>query len=128
MFEVLEHTADVGFRAFGSTLEDLFANAALAMLSIAGEPSDAEPREQYELEAEGGDLESLLVNWLSEVLWWYDGRRIAFQGFRITHLNPAGMRATGFGEPLDPARHRTRIIVKAVTYHRLQIAPSGGGW
>ncbi|MFB3829804.1 MAG: archease [Bryobacteraceae bacterium] len=128
MFEVLEHTADVGFRAFGSTLEDLFANAAVAMLSIAGEPSSAEPRDEYPLEAEGGDLESLLVNWLSEVLWWHDGRRIAFREFRVTHLEPVALRATGYGEPRDPARHRARIIVKAVTWHQLKIAQSGGGW
>jgi hypothetical protein len=48
------------------------------MLSIAGDPLAAEPRDEYPLHVESGNRESLLVDWLSEVLDWYDGKRIAF--------------------------------------------------
>ena len=54
-FEILEHPADIGFRAFGDTLPELFARAAVAMLSIAGDPLAAEPRERYPLHVESGD-------------------------------------------------------------------------
>ena len=127
-YELLEHPADIGFRAFGDTLPDLFANSALAMLSIAGEPAAVEPREQYPLAAESGDRESLMVDWLSEVLYWFDGKRIAFREFRVTAFRDVAIHAIGLGEPRDPARHRSHLGVKAVTYHQLKIEQRGGLW
>ena len=128
MFELLEHPADIGFRARGRTPAELFENCALALVSIAIDPVTVEPREERALEAEGGDYESLLVNWLSEVLWWFDGKRIAFHSFSVTHIEPAGLRAIARGEPRDPERHRSRLGVKAVTYHQLRVAEENGRW
>ena len=127
-FEVLEHPADIGFRAFGGTLPELFAHSALAMLSIAADPAEALPREEYPLAVESGDRESLLVDWLNEVLYWFDGKRIAFRDFRVTQFRENAIQAVGLGEPRDPLRHRARLIVKAVTYHQLKIERRGGMW
>src|SRR5215469_1632208 len=85
-FDVLEHPADIGFRAFGNDLPELFANAALAMLSIADDPDAAEPREEYRIAVASGDRDALMIDWLSEVLYWFDGKRIAFRDFQITDL------------------------------------------
>jgi SHS2 domain-containing protein len=127
-FEVLEHPADIGFRAFGGTLPELFAQSALAMLSIAADPAAALPREEYPLTVESGDRESLLVDWLNEVLYWFDGKLIAFRDFRVTRFRDNAIEAVGMGEPRDPVRHRARLIVKAVTYHQLKIERRGGVW
>ena len=127
-FEVLEHPADIGFRAFGGTLPELFAHSALAMLSIAADPAAALPKEEYPLAVESGDRESLLVDWLNEVLYWFDGKRITFRDFRVTQLRDTAIEAVGLGEPRDPLRHRARLIVKAVTYHQLKIERRGGLW
>jgi SHS2 domain-containing protein len=128
MFELLEHPADIGFRVFGATPSELFANAAIAMLSIAADPAQVEPRQSWELTAEGSDYESLLVNWLNEVLFWFDGKHIAFRDFTVHHIEPGGIHATGRGEPRDAARHTARLVVKAVTYHQLKVAPTPEGW
>jgi SHS2 domain-containing protein len=127
-FEVLEHPADIGFRVHADTLPDLFARAASAMLSIGGDPGAAEPREQYPLRVESGDRESLLVDWLSEVLYWFDGKRIAFREFRVSRLEDTLIEAVGIGEARDPDRHRARLIVKAVTYHQLKIEQRDCQW
>jgi SHS2 domain-containing protein len=127
-FEVLEHPADIGFRAFGGTLPELFAHSALAMLSIAADPAAALPRQEYPLAVESGDRESLLVDWLNEVLYWFDGKLIAFRDFRVTQFHDTAIEAVGIGEPRDPLRHRARLIVKAVTYHQLKIERRGGVW
>jgi SHS2 domain-containing protein len=127
-FEVLEHPADIGFRAFAPTLAELYASAAVAMLSIAGDPSAAEPREERRLKVQSGDREGLMVDWLNEVLYWYDGRLFAFRDFRISALDPHQIYATGVGEPRDPERHRARLIVKAATYHQLRIEERDGQW
>ncbi len=127
-FEVLEHPADIGFRAFGETLPELFARSAVAMLSIADDPAAVVPRAEYPLAVESGDRESLLVDWLSEVLYWFDGKRIAFHDFRVTGFQEAALSATGLGEPRDGGRHRARLIVKAVTWHQLKIERRDGLW
>jgi SHS2 domain-containing protein len=127
-FEVLEHPADIGFRAYGSTLAELYAASAIALLSIADDPEAAEPRHEYALSAESGDRESLMVDWLNEVLYWYDGKRIAFRDFRIREFQEDSIAAVGIGEPRDSERHRARLIVKAVTYHQLKIEQRGDLW
>lgn len=128
MFEILEHPADIGFRTFGATLPELFSNAAIAMLSIACEQQSVEPATEYPLTATGSDYEALLVNWLNEVLYWFDGKGVAFREFRVTSLDSGEIRAIGIGEPRDAQRHRSKLIVKAVTWHQLKLAPGEGGW
>lgn len=127
-FEILEHPADIGFRAFGKTLAELFENAAVALVSIADEIEDVVPREPYPLEAAAGDVESLLVAWLSEVLYWFDGKRVAFRTFRVSEIGPKRITAVGMGEPRDAERHHPRLIIKAVTWHQLRITESHGQW
>src|SRR3954451_22892456 len=127
-FEVLEHPADIGFRAFAPTLPEFYVSAAIAMLSIAGDPQAAEPRGEYPLTVESGDRDGLMVDWLNEVLYWFDGRLIAFRDFRIEYWSDTRMEAVGVGEPRDPERHRAHLIVKAVTYHQLRIEQRDGRW
>lgn len=127
-FEILEHPADIGFRAFGDSLPNLFENAALALLSIAAELNDVQPREQFQLEAAAADREALLVAWLSEVLYWYDGKRIALRSVHVESLTPERIVAVGWGEARDVTRHHAKIIVKAVTWHQLRIYEQDGRW
>ena len=127
-FEILDHPADIGFRAHGDSPADLYANAALAMLSIAGDPESAKPRTEYPITVESGDPESLMVDWLNEVLYWYDGKLVAFGEFRVTAIDDRRISAVGIGEPRDPERHRSHLIVKAVTYHQLRVEKRGGEW
>ncbi len=128
MFEILEHTADIGFRARGRTLGELFENSALALLSIAREIEDVSPREEYPLEASGHDRESLLVNWLSEVLYAIDGSRLALHHCRVAGITETRVNGFGAGEPGDPTRHRAKLVVKGVTYHQLRIAEGPDDW
>lgn len=127
-FDILEHPADIGFRAFGDSLPELFANSALAMLSIASDVELAEPAHDYALTAAGEGYEFLMVNWLNEVLYWFDGKRIAFREIRITQLSHEGLQASARGEPRDPVRHRAKLIVKAATWHQLKVAQADGRW
>ena len=127
-FELLDHPADIGFRVHGGSLPELFANAAAALLAIACEPDSAGAGREYRLETAGADYESLLVNWLNEVLYWFDGKQILLRGFRIARLDERSLEAACLGEPRESGRHRSRLIVKAVTYHQLRIAREDGGW
>ena len=128
VFEILEHTADLGFRATGATLAELFEKAAEALVAIALNPENVEARETIALEAKGESREALLVNWLSEVLYWIDGEHRALRGFKVRDLTEGRVAGEAQGERRDPARHEPRLVVKGITYHQLKIEHSEQGW
>lgn len=128
MFEVLEHTADIGFRAQADTLPKLFETAAEALVSIAMETDRIAPRSAYPLDSSGDSNESLLVNWLSEVLYLVDGEHLALASFQVTELTAGRVAGIARGEPRDPARHPPKLVVKGVTYHQLKIEQTPTGW
>lgn len=127
-FEILEHPADVGFRAWGNSLEAAFANCARALISIILDPSNVAPRQRWTLQAEGGDLESLLVNWLNEVLFHVDTRRLVFDSFAIEFYDHFRLVCQATGEQRNPEKHPVRVSVKAVTYHQLLLSKEGENW
>jgi SHS2 domain-containing protein len=127
-FEFLDHPADIGFRARGSTLEHLFENCAHALIAIILDPAEIHGSEQVVLAAEGSDRESLLVNWLNEVLYYVDTKRLAFESFIVEFPSPEQIRAVARFEARDPVRHPVRLSVKAVTYHQLRVSSVGEGW
>jgi SHS2 domain-containing protein len=127
-FEILEHTADTGFRAFAPSLEALFEQAAAALVAIAVDPARARGLECVELAVRGSDLEELMINWLNEILWLLDGRRFVPAVTSVLELHDGGLRAAAAGEPRDDSRHPPRVVVKAATFHQLRLGSSGGGW
>jgi SHS2 domain-containing protein len=127
-FEFLDHPADIGFRARGSTLEQLFENCAHALIAIILDPSQIHGGEQTILTAEGSDRESLLVNWLNEVLYYVDTKRFAFESFNVEFPSPEQIRAVARFEARDPLRHPVRLSVKAVTYHQLRVSSVENEW
>ena len=128
MFELLEHTADVGFRARGRTKAEMFSNAALALESVAVEMGGVEAKTVYPLAVTGEDDESLLVNWLSEVLYYLDGRRVVMKRLEVREISATSVRGRGWGEEWDPARHPPKLVIKGVTYHQLKITKDSRGW
>ncbi len=128
MFELLEHTADIGFRARGRTKAGMFSNAALALESVAVGMEGVEGATVYPLAVTGEDDESLLVNWLSEVLYYLDARQVVLNRFEIHEMSATAVRGQGWGEERDPARHPPKLVVKGVTYHQLKITKDSEGW
>ncbi|HUK31512.1 MAG TPA: archease [Candidatus Acidoferrum sp.] len=131
-FEILEHPADVGFLAYGVTLEELFANAALAMISIAGDAESVRETERREIDVIGENEEALLYAWLAEILAVMDAERLALRRAEVTELatHAGGGRVRGvvYGEPYDRTRHQSGVAIKAVTYHQFGIERIASGW
>ncbi|MDR3677389.1 MAG: archease [Acidobacteriota bacterium] len=127
-FRILEHTADVGFEAFGSTREETFANAARALFNLIVDLDVIETHDEVTLHIQGPDPESLLVNWLSELLYLHDAENWLFRDFEIQHLQDDSMSALARGEKFHRARHQAKLLVKAITYHQLALEESPQGW
>ena len=127
-YEILEHPADVGLRVYGRTLAELFVHGGHGLTAIALEAEDSGSTERVSLSAQGADLEDLLVNWLSEILYYMDAEGWVFRDFRIQKIGDKVIEGEGWGERRDPARQQHSVAVKAVTYHQLSVRKTEEGW
>jgi len=120
-FEVIEHTADVGIIAYGQSLEELFANAAVGMMSFLIGLDSVRLVQQRTVTADADDREGLLIAWLNELLVLLNADGFVPGRFTVRDLTDTRLRADVAGEPVDPTRHRFHLDVKAATYHTLEI-------
>ena len=73
------------------------------------------------------DEESLLVEWLNELIYQFDTEGIIFKRFDIIQLDNTRLKARGYGEKVDKSRHKIKMGVKAATYHMLKVERGDGG-
>ncbi len=124
-FEVIDHTADIGIVAYGADLKESFANAALALFSLIADLDNVGEGFRQELEVTAEDEESLLVQWLNELIYLFDVEYLIFKRFEIADFTPTRLRAICYGERVDPLRHKLKTGVKAATYHMLKVEKGG---
>lgn len=125
-WEYFDVEADVGVTAWGPTLADAFAQAALGTLALLVAPEGVEEREHREARAQGDSLESLLVNWIDACLYVHEIEGFAVRRVEVIRLEHGLVHGLLHGEPIDPARHRLGTVVKAATRHRLRVAEAPG--
>jgi SHS2 domain-containing protein len=126
-FEVIDHTADVGIIAYGADMKQAFANAAKGLFSLITDLNDVKEVLHRDAELTATDEESLLVEWLNELIYRFDTERIIFKRFEIIQLDNTRLKARGYGEKVDKSRHRLKTGVKAATYHMLKVERGDGG-
>jgi SHS2 domain-containing protein len=127
-YETFDHTADIGIRAFGRTVEEVFVHAAEALFEVLTDLDSIREHLTREVEINGSDREDLFVRWLGELLYLCEGEGYLFREFSIFHLTPTSLRATARGERFDPSRHEFKTEIKAVTYHQVEVAQKDGMW
>jgi SHS2 domain-containing protein len=120
-FRILEHPSDVGIEAFGLSLKEAFEYAALGLTSIIVDPTSVASSEQRFVSLMGSDPENLLVRWLSEIIYLYDGKDYLLSDVRINRLTQRELDATLMGETVIESKHKLRMDVKAITYHQLKV-------
>ncbi len=120
-FHFLDHTADVAVVAYGADLPETFASAARALFEVMADLGNVRETESREVEVSSGDVESLLVDWLNELLFLFDTEQLLLYRFQVHSVQGNALRATVYGERVDPGRHRIKTGIKAVTYHMLEV-------
>ncbi len=128
-FKFFDVTADVGFRAYGKTLDESFENAALALFEVMTDTSKIKPQVEKKFNIEAEDECALLYDWLSEFLVALDVEYLMFSKFevKIKKMNSQySLKGIAWGEEFNPGRHESRDEVKAVTYHLMDIKKENG--
>lgn len=120
-FEYFEHTADVGIRAWGPTLETAFAEAARGLVANMVDVADARVVGEAVLEVEAESRERLLFRFLEDVLYQFQTELWVLCEVEVAFTGPTRLRATLRGEAYDPKRHGHVHEVKAITFHDLEV-------
>lgn len=118
-YELIDHTADIGIKAYGKDWKELFANAAYGMFDILADLKNVQIKQSLKIELEAPNIEELFLSWLSELLYQHNGKQMILKKFLISNLTEKALSARVQGERLDLSRHRLKTEIKAVTYHGL---------
>ena len=128
MYQVFPHTADVGLRINADDLNSLFEDAGRGFFSLIVASLDTiRPSDGQEIKISGNDIEYLLFDWLSELLFLFESRRMVFSEFQVS-VDERGLEGVAYGEKFDARRHLPVHEVKAITYHGLMVAHGDSGW
>ena len=125
-------TADIAFEATGRDLPELFNDAADATMNVMIENLKAiEPLETRRIELSNDKIDTLLFDFLQELIYFKDAERLLLR-VRDARIDEKAekyfLKTEAAGEILDPARHRQRADVKAVTLHGFSVERENGGW
>jgi len=130
-FEFLEHTADIYIAAYGHDMAEAFENAAIAMFETMTDVDTVKPLIEETVEVQGEDKQALLYSWLEELLIRCDINGRLYSKFNVKEIKETSdgyrLKAKIYGEQFDPAKHKQKVGVKAVTYHRMEIEENPKG-
>lgn len=130
----LDHAADWSIRVWGDDLDGLFEHAAGAMFELQGAEMAAEPELAVELSCTGIDLETLLVAWLSELLFHSEMQDALWTRFQVRVVQaapdtPETYPQWALGAWVQGSAGRGHMAhVKAVTYYQLSVQQVEGRW
>lgn len=122
-YKFIEHTGDIGIRAYGETLQELFVNAAQGLFEAIADLSTVGMSTQTEIEVISESLEDLMVTWLDELNFRHEIEEIFFREVEIREISqaPCKIVALAYGEPVDFAKHAVYTEIKSITYHQLSV-------
>lgn len=119
-YEVLDHTADLMIKGYGSTLEECYANLSYGMFDQTVDLRDVTPTETRKVDVTGFDDEDALYSFLSELLFIEAYENIILKEFEVK-IDGLHITCTARGELLDRSKMRIRGEIKAVTFHMMDI-------
>ena len=131
-FKFLEDIAiaDAAFEAFGDTLEELFGSCALATFEVMVDTRNIKSEQKQEIKIKDLNLEDLLFDFISELVYLKDARKVFFSKFdlKISKNEEYSLKGEIWGEKIDYKKQEVRRDVKAITYHMLEVKKMDNGW
>lgn len=127
-YRLTRNQSELAVRVVGDSQADLFANSATALFDVMSDIEKIEIKEQIPLEVEGTDRDDLMVNWMRELLYLYQGSGYLLREFKIREVKDTVVKAEVCGEKIDPDRHEIRQEVGAVAFHKSRMQKTGNQW
>jgi SHS2 domain-containing protein len=132
-YKYFDHTADIGVEISGRTKRDLFVNAARALFDVliensANKKTGVIPKQQKNLYIEGVDAQDLLINFLREILYLFNGEGWVVNDCEIMECGNKRLKARLLGERYNNEKHLIKTEIKAVTYSGLSVEKHKSGW
>lgn len=127
-FRYIDHTADMGIIVEGTNIKNLFKEAAKAMMYIIVRGASLDKTKTIKLTLTGKDLPDLLVRWLGEILYLFEGEKEIVSEIDIDSISPSKLHATLKTVSYKPDLHKILCEIKAVTYHQINITQTGNSY
>jgi SHS2 domain-containing protein len=129
-YKYFDHTADIGIEVTGRTRKELFVNAAEALFDVMVENKTGEKSatQQKKIIVEGTDAPDLLINFLRELLYLFNGEKFITCSCEIIKFSNKELRARLTGESFNSKKHLIKTEIKAVTYSGLTVEKLKEGW
>ena len=127
-YKFFDHTADIGIKAQGATLAELFVAMAQGVTELIAEDSALEATQTRVIELSAESTESLLLAWLKELLFWFSSDGFLPARYELDAVTPTTLRGRITGDTFDLARHVQGREVKAITRHQLRVSQQHTIW
>ena len=127
-YSLFSHTADLGMSVKGHSCEDLFRNAGIALLDILVDNKSPQIGKKIEISLDGNDLPDLMVKWLSEILYLFEGEGQIVTEISINSISSNNITSTLSVIEFDSRYHEVLREVKAVTYHQIEVKVKNSLW
>ena len=128
-YRITKHQSELAVRVVGDSQADLFANSAFALFDVMLTAVDnVETKEKIPLEVEGTDRDDLMINWLRELLYLYQGSGYLLREFQIREVKDTVVKADVLGEKIDPDRHEIKQEIATVAFHKSRMQKTGNQW
>jgi len=127
-YRLIDHTADFGIEVKGTDQNNLYVNAALAMFDLITNTSTLVGKSDSSLNVQGSDMCDLMINWLRELLYLWNGEKMLLKVADIHSISEKKLSATITYDLFEPDIHEIKNEIKAVTYHKIKVEQKSEYW
>ncbi len=125
-FEILSNQDKKGIIAHGKDYKEVFENAAFGLFSTMAEISNVKTVEFLNVTASGSEIEELFINWLNELIFLHDSKKLLLKEFVITSLSGKELKAEVKGEKINKGLHMLHKSIKSARFEGMELSPTKG--
>ncbi|MFQ5849064.1 MAG: archease [Candidatus Binatia bacterium] len=127
-YRITKRSSELAVKVFGKTQAEVLTNSAFALFDLMTDLEKVQVRDSLPLEVEGIDDDDLMVNWMRELLYLFQGGGYILKEFEILETRGSYVRAEGRGEKFDPDRHEIQQEFRSVVYRQCRMGKTGDQW
>jgi SHS2 domain-containing protein len=128
IYQIIDHTADLGIIVKGPDVKQLFIHAARAMTDLMVKGGLSDKIATKDVLVEGEDFSDLMVRWLGEILYLFEGENLIVDSIEVKSISPVQLKSTLTLTGFKPDNHQVLREIKAVTYHQIAVDKRDDGW